>query len=183
MGAGQLAWPDGDLLKHRPLPVTIDSVALQSASDWTFNRKLPEQLSLSLLVVHKGQIVHERYAPGVDVTTKTRTWSTAPRRALFDRIGMRNTIVSTDRFGNFIFSSQVYTNARDLARFGLLYLNGGLWNGERLISQDWIDFVRTPAPSTKAIGNFYGGQWWLVPDDRPDVPAQKILSKLSFHNR
>ena len=60
---------------------------------------------------------------------------------------MRNTLVSTDRFGDFIFSSQVYTNARDLARFGLLYLNGGVWNGERLVSEEWIDFVRTPAPA------------------------------------
>ena len=58
-----------------------------------------------------------------------------PRRALLDRIGMRNTLVSTDRFGDFIFSSQVYTNARDLARFGLLYLQQGMWDGERLSAQ------------------------------------------------
>ena len=78
--------------------------------------------------------------------------------------------MSTDRFGDFILSSQVYTNARDLARFGLLYLQKGIWDGERLISEDWIDFVRTPAPATAKTGNFYGGQWWLVPDDRNDVP-------------
>ena len=93
-----------------------------------------------------------------------------PRSALLDRIGMRNTLLSTDRFGDFILSSQVYTNARDLARFGLLYLRGGVWNGERLISEEWIDFVRTPAPALAEHGNFYGGQWWLVPDDRTDVP-------------
>ena len=95
-----------------------------------------------------------------------------PRRRLLDKIGMRNTLLSTDRFGDFVLSSQVYTNARDLARFGLLYLNGGVWNGERLISEDWIDFVRIPAPATARNGNFYGGQFWLVPDDRKDeVPA------------
>jgi CubicO group peptidase (beta-lactamase class C family) len=93
-----------------------------------------------------------------------------PRKALFDRIGMRNTLVGTDRFHDFILSSQVYTNARDLARFGLLYLQNGVWNGKRLISEDWIRFVRTPAPATADIGNFYGGHWWLVPDDRIDVP-------------
>ena len=70
----------------------------------------------------------------------------------------------------FSLSSQVYTNARDLARFGLLYLNGGIWNGERLLSEEWIDFVRTPAPATATTGNQYGGQFWLVPDDRNDVP-------------
>jgi CubicO group peptidase (beta-lactamase class C family) len=83
---------------------------------------------------------------------------------------MRNTLVSTDRFGDFILSSQVYTNARDLARFGLLYLGNGVWDGERLISEEWIRFVRTPAPATADQGSFYGGQWWLVPDDRTDVP-------------
>ena len=60
--------------------------------------------------------------------------------------------------------------ARDLARFGMLYLQNGVWQGERLISEDWIEFVRTPAPATADIGNAYGGQWWLVPDNRTDVP-------------
>jgi CubicO group peptidase (beta-lactamase class C family) len=99
-----------------------------------------------------------------------QTYREFPRRALFDKIGMRNTLVSTDRFGDFILSSQVYTNARDLARFGMLYLQNGMWNGERLISQDWIDFVRTPAPATVGRGGAYGAQWWLVPEDRNDVP-------------
>jgi len=285
-------WPEGDLVSNQPLPAGVDAAALQAASDWTFTRPTPEQVTLSLLVVYRGQIIHERYAPGVDVTTRTRTWSTAksiastligmlvdqgklaidqplpfdwlprgrgavrdprsaitlrhvlnmssgletvdnggleyatgsgmaywagassvdgarnrglirepgtswdyenydtllavyamkqaigdpqtylefPRKALFDRIGMRNTLASTDRFGDFILSSQVYTNARDLARLGLLYLNGGMWKGERLLSQQWIDFVRTPAPATATRGNQYGGHWWLVPDDRTDVP-------------
>jgi len=99
-----------------------------------------------------------------------QTYREFPRRALLDRIGMRSTLVSADRFHDFILSSQVYTNARDLARFGLLYQQGGLWDGERLLSEEWIEFVRTPAPATAARGNFYGGQWWLVPDDRDDVP-------------
>ena len=307
-----IPWPDGDLVLNAlppngsppileingevvfeaPLP-DVNPGALQAASDWAFDRESPEQVTLSLIVVHRGQIIHERYAPGVDMTTKTRTWSTAksiavtlmgmladqgkmeldrplgfewfprqsspetdprnaitlrhvlnmssglytvdsrgmeyatgsglaywagassirgarkralirapgtswdyenydtllgvyamklaigddkayleyPRRALLDRIGMRNTLLSVDRFGDFIMSSQVYTNARDLARFGLLYLQNGMWNGERLLSEDWIEFVRTPAPATAESGNFYGGQWWLVPDDRTDVPS------------
>ena len=93
-----------------------------------------------------------------------------PRQALLDRIGMRNTLLSTDRFGDFILSSQVYTNARDLARHGMLYAQKGMWNGERIISEKWIAFVRTPAPATAERGNQYGGHWWLVPDDRTDVP-------------
>ena len=297
-----LPWPDGDLVEHLfDLPEGVDINALIAASDWTFDRESEEQVTLSLLVIHNGQILHERYARGVDYKTRTRTWSTAksiagtligmlvdqgrlsldeplqfdwhpqvssgqhdprseitlrnvlnmssglypvdnneleyatgsglaywagassiqglrnaglirepgtywdyenydtlrgvyamklavgeeaylefPRRALLDKIGMRNTLLGVDRFGDFILSSQVYSNARDLGRFGLLYLQGGVWNGERLISEDWIDFIRTPAPSSagrnrandggSGFGNFYGAQWWLVPDDRTDVP-------------
>lgn len=287
-----IPWPDGDLVAEKPLPVGVNAERLAAASDWAFDRESPEQVTLSLLVVHKGQVIHERYAEGVKPSTKTRTWSTAksiavtligmlvdqgrmeldkplgldwlpkerspetdprseitlrhvlnmssglytvdnrrmeyatgsglaywagassvtgalnrglirqpgtfwdyenydtllgvlamkkalgddqtylefPRRALLDKLGMRNTFLSVDRFGDFILSSQVYTNARDLARFGLLYLQNGIWNGERLLSEEWIEFVRTPAPATVERGNFYGGQWWLVPDDRTDVP-------------
>ena len=101
-----------------------------------------------------------------------KAYAEFPRKALLDKIGMRNTLVSTDRFGDFVLSSQVYTNARDLARFGLLYLNDGIWNGQRLLSEEWINFVRTPAPSTESIGGIYGGQWWLVPEGRNDVPKE-----------
>ena len=289
----RIPWPNGDLVNSGGLLAGVDAVALQAASDWAFDRDSKEQITLSLIVVYNGEIIHERYADGFDVSTRTRTWSTAksiattligmlvdqgrmsldaplgfdwypmnssaetdprkqitlrhvlnmssgldtidnrgreyatgsglsywagassvvgarsralirepgtywdyenydtllavyamklalggekayaefPRRALLDRIGMRNTLVSTDRFGDFILSSQVYTNARALARFGLLYLQNGMWDGERLISQDWIDFVRTPAPATVGKGGYYGGQWWLVPEGRDDVPT------------
>ncbi len=99
-----------------------------------------------------------------------RAYLEFPREALFDRIGMRNTVPGVDRFGDFVMSSQVYTNARDLARLGLLHLNRGAWKGERILPESWVDFVRTPAPTTSGSGNFYGGQWWLVPDDRTDLP-------------
>ena len=287
-----MAWPDGDIISHQAAPGNINLKTLNAASNWAFNRESPEQVTLSLIVLYKGQIIHERYAEGVGMMTKTRTWSTAksiastligmlvdegrleldaplgiewlpsvgsqefdprnditlrhvlnmssglypvdsfgmeyatgsglaywagassvdgarrralvrepgslwdyenydtllavyamklaladsgayatfPRKALLDRIGMRNTLVSTDRFGDFIFSSQVYTTARDLARFGLLYQQGGVWQGERLISEKWIEFERTPAPATAELGNMYGAQFWLVPDERNDVP-------------
>ena len=290
-----IPWPSGDRLPDDALPADVDAEALAAAAEWAFDRETyghPSQITLSLLVVRDGRIIHEQYAPGVDQTTRTRTWSTAksiavtligmlvdegrldldgplgvdwlpeasdaeadprraitlrdvlqmssgleavdnaggceitgsclsywagassvagalsrglvrepgqhwdyenfdtllgllalkralgneqtylafPHQALFSKTGMRSTLPGVDRFGDYVMSSQVYTNARDLARFGLLYLNGGMWDGERLLSEDWIDFVRTPAPATAESGRFYGGQWWLVPDDRTDVP-------------
>jgi hypothetical protein len=40
-----------------------------------------------------------------------------------------------------------------------------------VIPESWVDFSRTPAPASASGGRFYGAQWWLVPDDRTDVPA------------
>jgi CubicO group peptidase (beta-lactamase class C family) len=99
------------------------------------------------------------------------TYLRFPREALFSEIGMRSTVPGVDRYGDFVMSSQVYTNARDLARLGLLYEQRGTWRGERVLPASWVDFVRTPAPSTEAFGRFYGGQWWLVPDERTDLPG------------
>ena len=75
--AGTISWPDGDLVASAQLPASVDGDALHAASDWAFNRDSPEQVTLSLLIVQGGHIIHERYAPGVDMTTRTRTWSTA----------------------------------------------------------------------------------------------------------
>jgi CubicO group peptidase (beta-lactamase class C family) len=314
-----IPWPDGDLLPDAPFPADVRRPALDEAWGWALDRTAhggtPNQVTLSLLVVHRGRLLHERYAPDVTMATRTRTWSTAksiaatlvgiavgqgllqldaplpiewapdelaevgarirgrspmlgtvawppagyeraadprrritlrhvlnmssglypvdnqfndihgsgltyfagwssslnardrglvrepgtvwdyennetllamlalrtalkdrqaylefPRRALLDHIGMRSTVPGVDRFGDYVMSSQVYTNARDLARLGLLYLNRGTWKGERILPESWVDFVRTPAPSTRRFGNFYGGQFWLVPDSRTDLP-------------
>ena len=75
--AEKIAWPNGDRLDQTPLPAEININALQAASDWAFERDSAEQRTLSLLVVQHGKVIHERYAPGIDKHTRTRTWSTA----------------------------------------------------------------------------------------------------------
>ena len=75
--ASKIAWPDGDLVPKIKLPKGVTATGILAASDWSFNRATPEQNTLSLIIVHKGKIIHERYAEGVDKHTKTRTWSTA----------------------------------------------------------------------------------------------------------
>ncbi|MBC2777540.1 serine hydrolase domain-containing protein [Parasphingopyxis marina] len=86
-----------------------------------------------------------------------------PYRELFWRIGMTRTTAETDWQGNFIMSSQVWTTARDLARLGLLYLDDGVWQGERLLPEGWTDYVATPAPDQPEGrgGVGYGAQFWL----------------------
>ncbi len=84
-----------------------------------------------------------------------------PFTELFWRIGMFHTTPETDWQGNYILSSQVWTTARDLARLALLYLNNGIWNGERLLPADWSKFVATPSAAQPPNGAGYGAFFWL----------------------
>jgi len=95
-----------------------------------------------------------------------------PYDELLHPIGMYHTRMEVDHLGNFVGSSQVYTTARDLARFGLLLATDGMWNGKRLLPEGWVKFSASPAPTKPPeAGQFgYGAQFWLL-DQMPGVPA------------
>lgn len=81
-----------------------------------------------------------------------------PRRALFDRIGMRSAIIEPDESGTFVGSTFMYASARDWARFGLLYLNDGIWGNEKILPEGWVRYSRTPT-MTNPRGD-YGAHFW-----------------------
>lgn len=83
------------------------------------------------------------------------------RRRLFDPIGMTSAKPKFDRAGTFIGSSFCFATPRDFARFGLLYLRGGLWEGRRLLSERWVDYARTPTWQQPTGDGPYGAHWWL----------------------
>jgi CubicO group peptidase (beta-lactamase class C family) len=83
------------------------------------------------------------------------------RRELFDRIGMQSADPRFDAAGTFIGSSFVFATPRDFARFGLLYLRDGVWEGERVLPAGWVDHARTP--TAVSLGE-YGAHWWLAQD-------------------
>jgi len=60
------------------------------------------------------------------------------------------------------FGGGIFINSEDHARFGLLFLRDGIWEGERLISSDWIKKVRVPSENNPT----YGYMWWLNTGDR-----------------
>lgn len=278
-------WPTGDVLSEAPLPAEVNSTALEAALDAAFNDlALPvPQKTRAMVVVYKGRIIAERYAPGFDRDTRHICWSMGksiastlvgilvgdghfrvedpapipewrgagdprgaitiqhllhmssglrfhtggirdgliltnrdnhrfvysaapnvfeysisndlefepntvwryrncdpltlgkiirdtveargeeylsfPHRALFDRIGMRRTVLEPDPWGNFIMTGFDYGTARDWARLGLLYLWDGQWQGERILPEGWARYVRTPAPRSPEQG--YGALFWL----------------------
>lgn len=83
-----------------------------------------------------------------------------PRRALFERIGMRSAIMEPDPSGTFVGSSFMYATARDWARFGLLYLNDGVWMSERILPEGWVTYSTTPTPHAPPA-EAYGSLFWL----------------------
>lgn len=92
-----------------------------------------------------------------------------PRTSLFDRVGMTHTVCELDPAGTLVGSSYCYASARDWARFGLLHLHDGVWQGQRVLPEGWVDYVRTP--TAKAPQAEYGAQWWTNvgrPEGSPD---------------
>ncbi|MDX1646876.1 MAG: hypothetical protein R3304_07015, partial [Longimicrobiales bacterium] len=100
-----------------------------------------------------GKIVRET------VEARGEDYHAFPWTGLFDRIGIKNAVLETDAWGNFILTGYDYLSARDWARFGLLHLNDGVWEGERILPEGWADYVSTPAPANE--DEAYGGLFWL----------------------
>ncbi len=95
------------------------------------------------------------------------------RAGLFARIGMQSAQPEFDATGLFVGSSFVYATARDFARFGLLYLRDGVWEGRRLLPQGWVDFARTPGPAGNA--DVYGAGWWIDPATGEGRPTKALI--------
>jgi CubicO group peptidase (beta-lactamase class C family) len=77
---------------------------------------------------------------------------------LFNRIGMPDAVMETDPSGTFVGSSYLYATARDYARFALLYMNDGMFNGERILPEGWVKYSTTEA---SASNGQYGAFFWL----------------------
>ncbi|PRP97621.1 6-aminohexanoate-dimer hydrolase [Enhygromyxa salina] len=93
-----------------------------------------------------------------------------PHDALFVPLGMHSAVMETDPSGTFVGSSFMYATPRDWARFGLLYLHDGVWDGERILPEGWVARSVAPTPTDPSAG--YGLQWWL--NAAPD-PEQRAL--------
>ncbi|NNF26273.1 MAG: serine hydrolase, partial [Gemmatimonadetes bacterium] len=86
-----------------------------------------------------------------------------PQRHLFDKLGIRNLIPETDPYGNFLLQGYEFGSGRDWARLANLYLNDGVWNGERILPEGYVDYVSTLAPGWVADGRllYGGGFFWI----------------------
>ena len=92
-------------------------------------------------------------------TVGESSYTSWPRRALFDRLAMPSAIVEPDASGTFVFSSFMLATARDWARYGQLWADGGSSGGSAILSKDWIRFSTTPTAISP--DGRYGAHWWL----------------------
>ena len=84
---------------------------------------------------------------------------------LFRPIGMASADPRFDDAGTWIASSYVWATARDMARFGYLYLRDGVWDGTRMLPDGWVDHARAARSVDPDDGRLYGGHWWVTGDD------------------
>ncbi|MDQ6893093.1 MAG: beta-lactamase family protein [Acidobacteriota bacterium] len=120
---------------------------------------------------HNTDPVLINYLIRLAVEKRGEDYLSFPRRALFDRIGMRTIVLETDPYGNFLTQGYEFASARDWARLGNLYLQDGVWNGERILPKGWSKFVSTLAPAWEADKRpIYGAFFWLNGDGTFPVP-------------
>ena len=114
-------------------------------------------------------------------TVGEKDYSSFPYGELFYKINTYSFLLEPDASGTYIGSSYSYATARDFARFGLLYYNNGVWNGEQILPANWV--TESVQPSTADKRKHYGYQFWLNGYDEkdstkrwyPDVPADMFF--------
>ncbi len=112
------------------------------------------------------------YLVRLAVEKRREEYLSFPRRALFDRIGIRTMVMETDPYGNFLTQGYELASGRDWARLGNLYLQDGVWNGERLLPEGFVKFVSTLAPAWEADKRpIYGGFFWINGTSTFPVPT------------
>ncbi|MBS8275454.1 class C beta-lactamase-related serine hydrolase [Thalassospira tepidiphila] len=93
------------------------------------------------------------------------TYLSRPTELLFRPLGMSSAVIETDPDGYFVASSFMHASARDWAKIGQLFLQDGVWNGERLLPEGWVGYSTSPAAEDP--NGLYGAHWWI------DLPGSR----------
>ena len=152
--------PDFDRLLGYPDHLYVDTGAIDSF-EWATERPLQWE-SNTVGRYRNSDPVTINYLIRLAVEGRGEDYHQFPQRALFDKLGMRDMVLETDPYGNFLLQGYELGSGRDWARLGNLYLQDGVWNDERLLPEGWVEFVRTVAPAWEADGRpIYGGFFWI----------------------
>jgi CubicO group peptidase (beta-lactamase class C family) len=131
---------------------------------WNYN-----SAGVNLMADALGRI----FAPEASPALRRERMAAVMKDELFGPIGMTSAQPQFDSTGTFIGSALLYATARDWARFGLLYLRDGVWDGRRILPEGWVDFARTKTPVDDC--NIYGAGWWVTPADGNGKPYRALV--------
>jgi len=99
---------------------------------------------------------------------------------LFSKLKMSSIVIEPDASGTFVGSSFSWATARDWARFGLLYSQDGIWDGKRILPENWVKYSHSSAPASQRQ---YGGHFWLNMNNTvtltpkyPDLPQDMFYA-------
>jgi len=192
-------WEDANDLRHT---ITLENLLQQTSGldfleDYTkasdVTNMLYKEKDMAAFTAHHA-LIHTpgtvfNYSSGnsnilsriIRQTVGEKNYAAYPFTSLVYKIGMYHTLFEPDPSGTYVGSSYINATARDFARFGLLYYNDGVLNGERILPEGWVKQTAT-APASNKTKN-YGYQFWLNgtdPNDPsrrlyPDVPADMFL--------
>ena len=180
------AIPDWSRSRDPRASITLDQLMRMSSgltSDTAGNRTdaiyfggvgVDEQVTTWPLIARPGS--RFRYANN-DILLATQaispTFGAHPPASFFYRLGMHRTYAETDWRGNYVLSSQVWSTARDLARFGQLYAHNGMLDGVRILPENWLEYVSTPSGPQPTGEQGYGATFWLM-NRSEGIPADTI---------
>jgi CubicO group peptidase (beta-lactamase class C family) len=133
------------------------------ATHWNYN-----SAGVNLIADALGRV----FAPGAAAADRRARLSAVMKDELFGPLGMTSAQPEFDAAGNFVGSALVYATARDWARFGLLYLRDGLWQGKRILPEHWVDFARTKTPVDDC--DVYGAGFWITPPAGRGKPYEAL---------
>ena len=103
------------------------------------------------------------YLIRLGVEGRGQDYHSFPQHDLFDKIGIRDGLIEPDPQGNFLGQGLAFMPARDWARLGNLYLQDGVWDGERILPEGYVEYASTLAPTWVSDGRLqYGGAFFWV---------------------
>jgi CubicO group peptidase (beta-lactamase class C family) len=146
-------------------------------NSYKFAASLPQQWEPNTIGRYRNvDPVLTNYLNRLGIEKLGENYHSFPQRALFDKIGIRTMIMETDPYGNFLTQGYELASARDWARLGNLYLQDGVWNGERILPEGFTKFVSTLAPAWIEDGRpIYGGFFWINGDGARPIPKDAYM--------
>ncbi len=96
----------------------------------------------------------------IQESTGMRTFSFA-REYLFEPLGISRVSWLSDPHGIAFGAGGLRLTPRDMAKFGQLYLQGGVWEGKPIIPAKWVEASIAPQVSAHGAASYYGYQWWV----------------------